>query len=99
MVKDAIRLFGEGHTFNIPVTDALRHSARAAHQKYKEAQEKKQQEELEMTRKKIIEQNQREQEVAEEKERAHENSPFTLTLCFRSVRKLLIHSTILLSIL
>lgn len=70
MVKDAIRLFGEGHAFNIPVTDALRHSARAAHQKYKEAQEKKRQEELEMTRKKIIEQNQREQEVAEEKERA-----------------------------
>jgi len=39
MVKDAIRLFGEGHAFNIPVTDAVRHSARAAHQKYKEAQQ------------------------------------------------------------
>ena len=41
MVQDAIRLFGGGQALNIPVTDALRQSARAAHQKYQEAQEKK----------------------------------------------------------
>ena len=69
MVKDAIRLHVGGQATDIVMTGALLQRARGAYRKYKEAEEKKLQEELEMKRKSELVQKQAEEKVAEENER------------------------------
>jgi len=69
MVKDAIRLHGGGQVSNIVVTSTLLQRTRLAHSKYKEAEEKRGQEELEMKRKSELAQKQAEEEIVKEQER------------------------------
>ena len=68
-VKDALRLHGRGQVSNIVVTSTLLQRTRLAHSKYKKAEEKRRQEELEMKRKSEQAQKQADEEIAKEQER------------------------------
>jgi hypothetical protein len=70
MVKDALRLHGEGRACNIVVGGVLLQKARGAYSKYKDSEEKKWQIEMEKARQAELEQKQRAEEVAKEEKRA-----------------------------